>query len=164
MEFLAQLHPPIIHFAIALVIIGVIFDIAGFVLKKDSLKHAGFWTIIIGAIAVWSAAISGHQAEELVEEAIKGTAAYQLLEQHEELGEILPWTTTLLGLFRIFLHFKPNNLLFGLYLLAGIAIAGMIGFQGRIGGKLVYEYGVGVKTHMPQVEKGYYHNHEENEE
>jgi uncharacterized membrane protein len=161
MEFLAQLHPPIVHFAVALIIIGVIFDILGFLLKKDSLKHAGFWTILVGAFAVWGAAISGHQAEELVEEAIKGTEAYKILEQHEELGELLPWLTTFLALFRVFIYFKPNNLLFGLYLLVGIVIAGLIGFQGRIGGDLVYKHGVGVKTSQYQVEKGYYHDDED---
>lgn len=163
MEFLAQLHPPIVHFAVALIIIGVIFDILGFIFRNDSLKHAGFWTIIMGAVAVWGAAISGHQAEELVEEAVKGTGAYQLLEQHEEFGEILPWIVSVLGLFRLFLHFKKHNLLFGLYLIAGLVVAGMIGFQGRIGGKLVYEYGVGVKTFQQQIEKGHYY-HEEDED
>ncbi|WP_457644524.1 DUF2231 domain-containing protein [Persephonella sp.] len=162
MDLLSQLHPPVVHFAIALVIIGVLFDIAGFVLKKDHLKHAGFWTIIVGVIAVWAAAFTGHQAEELVEEAIKGTVAYELLEEHEELGEILPWAVTVLGLLRAYLFFKSQNLIFVVYLLAGIAIAGAIGFQGRIGGKLVYEYGVGVKAKNVQIQENY-HRYEDEE-
>ncbi|ACO04741.1 MAG TPA: DUF2231 domain-containing protein [Persephonella sp.] len=162
MELLSQLHPPMVHFAIALVMIGVFFDIAGFVLKKDHLKHAGFWTIVFGMLAVWGAAFTGHQAEELVEEAIKGTAAYELLEKHEEIGEILPWAVTVLGLLRIYLFFKSKDLLFIVYLIAGIVVAGVIGLQGRIGGKLVYEHGVGVKGKGVQIQEKY-HNHEDEE-
>ncbi|NPA16998.1 MAG: DUF2231 domain-containing protein [Aquificae bacterium] len=160
MEFLAEFHPPVVHFAIALVIMGVLFDIAGFVLRKESLKHAGFWSIMVGVVAVWGAAITGHQAEELVEHAIEGTKAYEILEEHEELGEILPWVVSALGFFRLFLFFKENNLLFIGYLIAGLIVSGAIGLQGRIGGKLVYEYGVGVKANQSPS----YYIHEEHEE
>ncbi|WP_457642844.1 DUF2231 domain-containing protein [Persephonella sp.] len=163
MEFLAQLHPPVVHFAVALVIIGVVFDIIGFILKKDSLKHAGFWSIMVGVVAVWGAAITGHQAEELIEHAVEGTKAYQVLEEHEELGEILPWVVSALGLYRLFLFFKPNNLLFIVYLIAGIAVSVAVGLQGRIGGKLVYEYGIGVKTQNIQTEGNKYYHEEEEE-
>jgi len=162
MEGLAQLHPPVVHFAIALVIMGVLFDLAGFVLRNESLKHAGFWSIIIGVIAVWGAAITGHQAEELVEHAVEGTKAYELLEEHEELGEILPWIVSALGLFRLFLFFKYNPILFAGYLIAGLVVAGAIGFQGRTGGKLVYEYGVGVKASTPIQPSE--HHHEEDDD
>ncbi|WP_456383299.1 DUF2231 domain-containing protein [Persephonella sp.] len=160
MEFLAEFHPPVVHFAIALVIMGVLFDIAGFVFKKESLKHAGFWSIMVGVVAVWGAAITGHQAEELVEHAIEGTKAYEILEEHEELGEVLPWVVSALGFFRLFLFFKENNLLFIGYLIAGLIVSGAIGLQGRIGGKLVYEYGVGVKANQSPS----YYIHEEHEE
>ncbi len=158
MEILSQLHPPVVHFAVALIIVGVLFDTAGYFLKKDHLKHAGFWTIVFGMLAVWGAAFTGHQAEEIVEEAIKGTVAYELLEKHEEIGEILPWIVTVLALLRSYLFFKPKNSLFLVYILAGIITASIIGLQGRIGGKLVYEYGVGVKVKNIQTE---YHHHED---
>jgi len=145
MDFLGQFHPPTVHFAVALVITGVLFDIAGFILKKDSLRHAGLWTIIVGAMAVWGAMFTGHYAEEAVEDYIKGTPAYSILEEHEEIGEILPWIVTFTAAFRVFLNFRPNKKLFILYLLAGLITAGIVGFQGKLGGKMVYEHGVGVK-------------------
>jgi len=154
MEFLAQFHPPMVHFAVALMLTGVLFDILGFILKKESLKHAGFWTILFGVFAVWGATFTGHEAEELVEDAIEGTAAYEILEQHEEIGEILPWIVTILGIIRTFLHLRPNNKIFIAYLLAGILVVGAVGYQGRIGGKLVFEYGVGTKI----MEKAKYNN------
>ncbi|NPA13167.1 MAG: DUF2231 domain-containing protein [Aquificae bacterium] len=153
MEFLAQLHPPVVHFAIALVMMGVLFDLAGFVLKKNSLKNAGMWSIVVGALAMWVAGITGHQAEELIEHAIEGTKAYEVLEKHEELGEKLPWLATGLAVLRVYLNFRNNHLLFLGYILAGILVSGLVGLQGRIGGKLVYKYGVGVEKCMKDLPK-----------
>ncbi len=162
MDFLAEFHPPVVHFAIALTIMGVLFDIAGFILKKESLKNAGFWTFIFGVFAVWGAVITGHQAEEIVEHFIEGTYAEKLLETHEEIGEFLPWIFTGLGLFRGYLFFKEKTPLFVLYLIAGLVAAGIIGYQGRIGGKMVYEYGVGVKIDKSKAIQ--YKEHEEDED
>ncbi len=156
MEFLAQLHPPVVHFAIALIIVSVIFDILGYLLNKNSLKNAGFWTMIGGVIAVIGAFITGVQAEEVVEEFIEGTKAYDLLEKHEELGESLPWIVLIVGGFRLFLNLKESKKIFGLYLIIALLTAGVVGYQGRLGGKLVYEYGVGVKCEnitLPKYDK-----------
>ncbi|NPA51743.1 MAG: DUF2231 domain-containing protein [Aquificae bacterium] len=145
MEFLAQFHPPIVHFAVALVITSVIFDILGTILNKNSLKQAGFWTMVGGVIAMFGAFVTGVQAEEVVEEFIEGTVAYELLEKHEELGELLPWIVLLIGGFRVFIQIKQIYKLFLIYLVVAVLTAIAVGYQGRIGGKLVYDYGVGVK-------------------
>ncbi len=148
---MAELHPPIVHFAIALTIIGVIFDILGFALKKESLKYAGFWVFIIGIVAVWGAMLSGEAAEELVEKFVENTKVEEIFETHEELGKILPWIFTGLGLFRVYLYIKENSKLMIIYLILAFIGIGLIGYQGRLGGKMVYEHGVGVKPLMEKT-------------
>jgi len=96
MEILTQLHPPVVHFAIALTITGILFEVLYFIFRLKSLRHAGFWTFMFGVIAVWIAMLTGDQAAELVEDNVYGTAK-ELLENHEEIGEILPWIFTVLG-------------------------------------------------------------------
>ena len=150
---LGELHPPIVHFAIALVITSVLFDLFGLILKKESLKNAGFWTLMAGAIAVILAFITGHQAEELVEKAIEGSQAYKRLEIHETVGTISLIMTLLLASFRILLTKITDVRLMGIYLIAGFIVMAIIGLQGRIGGKLVYEEGVGVKPVMENLLK-----------
>lgn len=145
MEFLGEFHPPIVHFAIALVIISVIFDFFGVLLKKDSLKNAGFWTLIVGGVAVVMAFITGHEAHELIEKAFEGTEAGERLELHEKVGTAVLIAVLLLTLFRVFISKKPDIRLMGIYLLMGFIVIAIVGLQGRIGGKLVYEYGIGVK-------------------
>jgi len=138
---LELLHPPIVHFAIALTITGIIFELLHLIIKKESLKHAGFWTFIAGAFFVVLAALSGHLAEEAVEHIARGPA-HEILETHEELGNILAGILVFLAIFRIFVHLTNNKKLYYLFLIGGIVSALLIAYQGNLGGKLVYEYGV----------------------
>ncbi len=148
MEILTQLHPPVVHFAIALTITGILFEVLYFIFRLKSLKHAGFWTFMFGVIAVWVAMLTGDQAAELVEDNVYGTAK-ELLENHEEIGEILPWIFTVLGGMRLFMFFREIKFLRLIFLVLGLLSIGLVGYQGNLGGKMVYEYGVGVKVQKP---------------
>ncbi len=145
MEILTQLHPPVVHFAIALTITGILFEVLYFIFRLKSLKHAGFWTFMFGVIAVWVAMLTGDQAAELVEDNVYGTAK-ELLENHEKIGEILPWIFTVLGGMRLFMFFREIKFLRLIFLVLGLLSIGLVGYQGNLGGKMVYEYGVGVKV------------------
>ena len=148
---MAELHPPIVHFAIALTMVGVFFDLVGFVLNRDSLKKAGFWSLVVGVAALWAAMFSGEAAEEVVEHFAKAVKAEELLERHETLGKLLPWLFTVVGGLRVYLYLKENRKLFVAYLIVGIVGVALVGLQGRLGGKMVYEYGVGVKPLMEKT-------------
>lgn len=136
---MTEMHPPIVHFAIALTITGVIFEILGFISNRVSLKHAGFWTFLFGVIAVWGAMLTGHIAEESIENFLTEDAK-KILETHEELGNVLPFIFTILGGLRLYLWFKENKKLYYLFLIVGLISIGLVGFQGKLGGTLVYEH------------------------
>ena len=148
---MAELHPPIVHFAVALTMAGVFFDLVGFFLNRDSLKKAGFWSLVVGVAALWAAMFSGEAAEEVVEHFAKVVKAEELLERHETLGKLLPWLFTLVGGLRVYLYLKEDRKLFVAYLIVGIIGVVLVGLQGRLGGKMVYEYGVGVKPLMEKT-------------
>jgi uncharacterized membrane protein len=148
---MAELHPPIVHFAIALTITGVTFEILGIIFNRESLKHAGFWAFIFGVVAVWGAAITGHEAEEAIEDFLTGDAK-KVLEIHEELGEILPYIFTVLGGLRLFLWFKENKKLYYIYLVAALISVGLVGYQGKLGGTLVYQHLVKIDKTQKSIE------------
>jgi len=141
-----ELHPPVVHFAIALSITGVVFELLGRVLHKKELTEAGFYTLLVGVLFLWLAWFTGHSAEELVEEFVEKSPAYELLELHEGIGNFLPFFFTLLAGIRVYLKIKDSRKLRILFLLLGVIGIILVVVQGRLGGKLVYEYGVGVKT------------------
>jgi len=149
---MAELHPPVVHFAIALTMTGVIFEILGFLLNRESLKHAGFWTFISGVVAVWGAMLTGHEAEEVIEDFLTGDAK-KILETHEELGEILPYIFTVLGGLRLYLWFRENKKLYYLFLAGAVISIGLVGYQGKLGGTLVYEHLVKIDKTQKHIEK-----------
>ncbi|MEO0144331.1 MAG: DUF2231 domain-containing protein [candidate division WOR-3 bacterium] len=151
---LAKLHPFIVHFAIAFVITGVVLDILGFLLKKDSLKNAGFWLVILSVPVIWLANFSGHQAEELAEKTLEITGGESILEQHEKIGTLLSYLVTILGLVRLGIYLKPTNIIFILlYVILGLSSLGVTLYTGRLGGILVYDYGAGVKIKIENKAK-----------
>jgi uncharacterized membrane protein len=165
---LELLHPPIVHFAIALTITGTLFEVLYFITKKESLKHAGFWTFFFGAIFVVLAALTGHLAEEAVEGIARGEA-HEILERHEELGNILAGMLLVLALLRLFIHMADNKRLHPIFLVGAIISSLLIAYQGNLGGKLVYEYGVIPSSKPAPADEGYKHDlgeeeHEEHEE
>jgi len=147
----AELHPPVVHFAIALTIAGVVFEILAHAFNKKELEHAGFYAFLTGVAFTWLAWFTGRAAEELVEDAVEGTPAYRVLEFHETLGTILLVYFTALAVFRLYLKVKESKTLRVLFLTLGVLGAIFMSLQGRLGGILVYQYGVGVKA--VQLEK-----------
>ena len=51
MEFLANLHPVIVHFPIAFFILYFLFEAAGIILGKDFLLKSAFIILLIGVVA-----------------------------------------------------------------------------------------------------------------
>jgi uncharacterized membrane protein len=54
-----EIHPLIIHFPIALLSSGFLFDFLSFLLKKKSLEFAGWWNLILGIVSALCAIVTG---------------------------------------------------------------------------------------------------------
>ena len=54
-----NIHPLIIHFPIALLSTGLFFDFIAVIFKRDDLKDAGFWCMIMGTVFCFTSNISG---------------------------------------------------------------------------------------------------------
>ena len=56
---ITEIHPLLVHFPIALFSTGLMFDISSYVLEKDELETAGFYTMFMGLVSSFFAIISG---------------------------------------------------------------------------------------------------------
>ncbi len=54
-----EIHPLIIHFPIALLSTGFLFDFLSYRLKKKSLELAGWWNLILGMVSALCAIVTG---------------------------------------------------------------------------------------------------------
>ncbi|AAC06957.1 DUF2231 domain-containing protein [Aquifex aeolicus] len=142
------LHPPIVHFTIALTITGIIFEVLWFTFKRDIFNAGALLNLGFAVIFAWLAFFTGHLDEEKAEKLIENTPAYNILEYHETLGLIVAIAITLLGILKIFNYLKPSNLLRVFILVLGLITFVLVILQGNLGGRLVYDYGVGVKPVM----------------
>ena len=93
-----RLHAALNDLPAALLLVAVLFDLAGAVTRRPSLRMAGFWTMVAGAVGGALAVVSGLQAEEHI---AHGEAVHRVMETHEELALITLGVFVVLALWRI---------------------------------------------------------------
>jgi uncharacterized membrane protein len=139
-----QLHPFVDHFTVALILIGIVTDlVASLIPTRNWIRHMALSLMILGAAGAWGSNVTGGWDAHRVWDAVHGPGK-AILERHAELGDYLPWVFLALALWRIGVQFtgfiaasRP------IYLLLAVIAGAAIIYQGRLGGELVYDYGIG---------------------
>jgi uncharacterized membrane protein len=148
-----HVHPVADHFSVAVLILAVITDLfASLFSTRMWLRYSALALIIIGTGAAWASNVTGGWEAHRVWKTVQaiGDPAFATLRRHAQIGDILPWVFLALALWRIgvqFLGFMGG--LRGLYLIVAILAAAAIGYQGYLGGQLVYTYGIGTALLNP---------------
>ncbi len=137
-----NLHPLIVHFPIALIIVIFILDFFGVLFKRKSFLSAANILTIFAAIGAVMAVISGMIAEESVWHTEE---AHELLELHEMIGFIILGLTLILLIFRPALKKKLFGSLGWVAVLLSFVAAVLVGYTGFLGGEIVYKHGAGVQ-------------------
>ncbi len=153
MPDLGYYHPIVVHFAVALLAVGVLFRLLAFVRRLSWLSPAAFVLILLGTGAAVGAVKSGDDAHGPVER-IPG--ARTAVHEHEEWGErarnaflaVLALEVAALFLARR----KKEKLVLVFSALAGLGGVFALFEAAEHGGELVYGYagGVGVRSGDPQ--------------
>lgn len=161
---LTTLHPLIIHFPIALLIVGLIADITGAILKKEFYSRVGFSLLVTGTLGAIAAYLTGNFASEGLIEA--GSLKYAL-EEHESAATLTLWTIVFVTLVRITLVVTKRYkgvlqwISVFLFLLGALSIVR----TGHLGGQLVYRHAAGVRLQIdaaPAAETQVQENSEQN--
>jgi uncharacterized membrane protein len=137
-----HLHPMIVHFPIALIIVGFIADVVSLFFKSEKcLSKTGFYLMVLGSLAAVAAWSSG---QLFTEEPTQGEIL-KVFQKHET-GALITMILIILGtLFRIWLVIKKKEdthlkwVAFAFYFLAFAAVA----FTGYMGGIMVYNFMIG---------------------
>jgi uncharacterized membrane protein len=140
---IARLHPMTVHFAIALFVVAVLFDVVALITRKAQFHWAAWINLILAAVAVATAVAAGMTAEV----ALRPThEAHQTLDSHKLFAYSGLGIVLLLTAWRYFCRGNlPRRavLLYGVMTLAGL---GAIGGAGFYGGELVYTHGGNVRA------------------
>jgi uncharacterized membrane protein len=135
---ITHIHPMLIHFPIALVMLGFIADCAGLYLKKEtSLSTMGFYLLLVGTVTALFALLSG-----IIFNPEMSGKANDIKETHEMFAWITLFTLVAASTLRIYLKIRNSEnsnwkwLSFALFGLAAISVS----VTGYLGGTLVYNY------------------------
>lgn len=131
---LIKVHPPVVHFAIALPVVLLVIDLY---YRFKKIQPDGLHALItyLGVLAVVGGTISGIIAYEPIEDILYQISFFKI---HKYLGLSMTPLFLALGIVRFLMDKKPvfRNVFTVLLVLLVI----LLFYQGSLGGKIVYEH------------------------
>src|ERR1041385_3334924 len=158
-----RLHAALNDLPAALLVVTVLFDLAAWLTKRESLRAAAAWTLWAGVVGGWAAMRAGLEAEDVIEH---GEAIHELMETHQTLALVTMGVFTVVLVWKLFRRARltpPEEA--GLRLLSVAGLVTVI-WTGVIGGKMVFEHSAGIPTTMMKSEidnRAAGHHHEPGE-
>jgi len=139
------LHPPLVHFAVVLPLVALAFQIAYMITKNEA--HSVYAARILAVAAIMMVAVWYTGGEE-------GKLAYPLLDAegkkellaHKAYGMYVMITTLVIAAIKFAACKMKSGALEAGSLLLMLSLVGMVGYQGSLGGDVVYEHGGNVKV------------------
>lgn len=138
----AELHPFVLHFAVALLIAGPGCDAAGLILRRDALLQAGRWNTLVGTVALGVTVLTGIAARSAL--GPHSAAGEAMLNLHDALGYVLLGFWAPAAVWRAFSRLALPHRLRTLYLALAFAGATACLAEALLGSAMVYRHGVGL--------------------
>jgi len=153
-DWMSNIHPLIIHFPIALLIIAVIADLASLLFNRyEWLRPASIALYTVGALGTIAAYFSGKQAADIVD---FPPPSYPVISEHADLALYTMLFFGIYALIRLFLRWKALDqkslVAWGLFFIAAGGLF-LIKATADHGGELVYRFGVGTAALSVQSEE-----------
>ena len=159
-----RLHAVINDFPPALLVVGVFFELAYLFTKRESLRNAAYWSLIVGALTTGLAIFSGLRAEDAIQH---GEAIHEIMETHERFAWITAGFFGVVALWRLLRETKMGRGERWAAALVGVVGLGFLVATGREGGEMVFDHAAGMNTAAMEAEiknRAAGHQHEEGEE
>lgn len=143
-----HLHAMVVHFPIALLIVGFLFEMISLIQKKEFFRQAGFYLLILGTAGTIVSYITGNAAGG---EGMEEGPLNKAIELHEQAATISLWLSsiTTLGYAAIYFFKYDKRWLRITVVLLFAGVIGSIARTGYLGGQLVYKHGAGVELTLP---------------
>lgn len=145
-EVFSHIHPIMVHFPIALIIIATCYDFINAIKNRTLSPKKGIWLWIIALVSAWIAIGTGPEDDA------RGNT--NVFHYHESLADVTSIIALVVVALRIFFIVKKKEFVrFSLiiYCILSMLCTASILSVGYFGGKMVYDQGVGVKMHGKYV-------------
>lgn len=145
-EVFSHIHPIIVHFPIALIIVATCYDLFLIITKRKVSPKQGFWLWAVAFLSAWIAIGTGPEDDA------RGNT--NVFHYHETLADVATIISFIVVAVRVFFMYKKKDFLkFSLvvYCILSLLCTVSILSVGYFGGKMVYDQGVGVKMNGKYV-------------
>jgi uncharacterized membrane protein len=136
---ISHLHPMVVHFPIALVLIGFLAEVVALYFKKEScLSFAGFYLLLLGTLGAAVAYFTG----SFFTPHFTDVATQSAKDIHSLFATFTLWILIINSLLRIYLKWKKKEntswkwVAFALYAIAVLFVS----ITGFLGGSIVYDH------------------------
>lgn len=145
------LHPAVVHFSVALTLVGSLFWCIGLWGGKSAackpFAHTAWWLLLLACLGTWASVQSGFWADEVVG---RGLYDPRPLKDHERFGLALAWVLTAAVVVDGLPRFVPPFQRYHPYLKALVAVGliaacGLVAWTAHLGAGLVYQQGAAVE-------------------
>lgn len=136
------LHPAIIHFPIALALVALLFEVLARRERWRSLENAGAVLIVLAALGAVAAVVTGGWARD---EAVVPPGVRAILDRHDDIGQTAMWVLLGVAALRLVLGWarRYRGAAVWMYLALMAVAAGLVAYNGHLGGEMVFHYGLG---------------------
>lgn len=133
------IHPIVIHFVIAMIVIAVMFDLIGYFTKNTRLYEVSWWNLAFATVSIFIAVIFGQIEAGLAE---PYAAAADTLNLHSLIGWSLAGLVAGVTGWRYVIRLREKPQLSKGYLVVSVLLLGLVLVQSYLGTLLVWVYGL----------------------
>jgi len=147
-SFLAEIHPKVIHFPVALLTTYSVLEIVGIIFKKEFLSKSALLILCLGVITAFLAVLTGNQAA--TDFLYWSEESSALLSQHQANATYLLWLSAItcgIRLYALLTKKFAGYIRYGFLILA-VIILFLVIRTGLYGGDLVTKYGIGTDLYQ----------------
>ena len=152
MELLAELHPKVVHFPVALLLTYVILELIGIVFRKEFYQKAAHLLLFLGVIFALFAVLTGNQAFTAYQ--YWSESSSKLFNEHQTFANLTVWYFTGMLVLRTYLVVKKKFSSSYKYIVFILALFGcyLVYQTSEHGGDLIKKFGVGTELNINLTE------------
>lgn len=152
-SFLADIHPKVVHFPIALLTTYSLLEIVGIVFKEEFISKSALLILCLGVVTAFFAVLTGNQAAS--DFGFWNEKSNSLLNEHQTYATYLLWFSAIICGLRIFVVLKKKftGIIKYIFILFALIIIFLVYETGMRGGDLVKKFGIGTdvfETHISE--------------
>ena len=144
-NFLADIHPKVVHFPVALLTTYSLLEIVGIVFKKEFISKSALLILCLGMVTAFFAVFTGNQA--FANFTFWTDESKALLDKHQTYATYLLWFSAIICGLRIFVVLKKKftGIVKYVFILFALIMIFIVYQTGMHGGDLVKKFGVGTE-------------------